>query len=244
MWSNLDTSMNTSGFLDTSHASTSSEDKGNIKRGQNVVPMMIGHLTNCIGEVENWGNPVHAINIVGIIRHIEEGSTKITYKIEDETDIITAFQWLTGEEQQPPMQINSYVRVHGIVREQGGKKHVLIMRILPMSDLNELVSHLLEVTYVTLKAEQMAITKSTDNVPMETQEISMSDNNYGGMSKEQALVFKIIESENDTETGIHKDAIKARIPKNILSRVDEIIDFLTSEGHIYTTCTEDYFKTT
>lgn len=70
----------------------------------------------------------------------------------------------------------------------------------------------------------------------------MLDDNFIGLTKEQSIIFNIIQAKNDSENGIERNAIKAHVPKNI--DVDNIISFLTNEGHIYTTLTDNHFKTT
>lgn len=166
--------------------------------------------------------------------------------IESVTGRIAAFRWVGSEEQTGNLifRLNTYVRVYGYLREQSGKKHVLIVKVWPLTDLNELTNHLLEVTYVTLKMEKMSDTTNGNVSAMETNSVFTSDNNLSGLTREQSFVFKIIQMENDTENGIEKSVLQTRVPKNIAPIVDDIIDFLTSEGHIYTTITDNHFKTT
>lgn len=106
-----------------------------------------------------------------------------------------------------------------------------------MTTLNELTNHLLEVIFITLRQKTSNQYKDSDK------DVPMPDDNLG-LTKDQLAVFRIIQEENDTVNGIERKTLKDRIPKNILPIVDDIIDFLTSEGHIYTTFTDDHFKTT
>lgn len=103
---------------------------------------------------------------------------------------------------------------------------------------------MLEVTYATLKSEQIFKTNNTNTVSVNVDDNPMFNNDCTGMTTEQAIVFKIIQAENETECGIERNDIKARVPERILLEVDQIIHFLTSEGHIYTTRTDDHFKAT
>ncbi|KAK1117712.1 hypothetical protein K0M31_015655 [Melipona bicolor] len=177
---------------------------------------------------------------IGIVNHIEKSSTKVTYEIEDETGRITCFQWLAviGKITQPVINLNTYVRVFGQIKEQNQTKHVLIVKIYPVTTLNELTNHLLEVTFVSLH-----IQKTSNDNQYKGSDVLMPDDNLG-LTKDQVTVFRIIQAENDTVNGIERKTLKNRVPKNILPIIDDIIDFLTSEGHIYTTCTDDHFKTT
>ncbi|XP_076661681.1 replication protein A 32 kDa subunit-like isoform X2 [Halictus rubicundus] len=246
-WSNLNDSTENvpGGFFNDSRNSVGGS-KGTVQRVQNNVPVMIKHLNNSYSDLKIWGSSVNIITFIGILRHIEEGTTKETYEIEDETSSITAFRWLESEKTTvaPTLKVNTYVRVYGHLREQNNKKHVLILKMWPLADLNELTNHLLEVTYAMLKSEKLSNTNHDTSNAMQTDDVMTTDNLISGLTKEQTLVFKIIQAENGSENGIERHILKSRVSKNMLSTIDDIIDFLTSEGHIYTTLTDDHFKTT
>jgi len=136
-------------------------------------------------------------------------------------------------------QINTYVRVYGLIRTQNNQRHVLILRMYPLEDLNDLTCHFMEVMYVILKASKPA---EETNLPSNSS--LMVDNTMSGMSPEQVAVLEVVRSANEAECGIEKRDILAQVPKHIISRLDEILDFLLCEGHIYTTSSEDFFKAT
>ncbi|XP_014597787.1 PREDICTED: replication protein A 32 kDa subunit [Polistes canadensis] len=234
----MNTSMNNKGGFLNDTQSASGEK--NFRRVQNVMPVMIKQILSSSGEFEVWGVPARMITILGILRSVNESTTKIAYEIEDETGAITAVRWLEANKtsSEPSLEINSYVRIIGLLREQNGAKQIFILRILPLEELNELTNHLLEVTYVTLKAEQLFKGKNSNNSDDDTK-----TNDCSGMSPEQAAIFNIIQADT-SDSGIERSVVKARTPAHMLSEVDNIIHFLISEGHIYTTCTDDHFKAT
>jgi len=51
------------------------------------------------------------------------------------------------EEKVQPMRENTYVRVRGTVRSFGGKKSIVASKITPVTDMNELTYHILEVVH-------------------------------------------------------------------------------------------------
>ncbi|XP_076236938.1 replication protein A 32 kDa subunit [Calliopsis andreniformis] len=251
MWSsNGDTSATfEGGFLDNSRKGEQGDVK--LRRVQTLIPAMIGHLLSASStdETKFWDIPARMFSIVGIIRNMEESATKISYDIEDQTGTITALKWLEADSKPSDhnMQKDTYVRVVGFLREQNDKRHILIMRMWLLQDLNELTNHILEVTYATLKAEAMAKQNKESGDSMNSSmgnQGQSEDSPYYGMTGDQTLVYKIIHAQNDTESGIERSEIKAQIPKRILSDIDNILDFLVSEGHIYTTSTDNHFKTT
>ncbi|XP_076664872.1 replication protein A 32 kDa subunit [Andrena cerasifolii] len=251
MWSsNLNSSATfDGGFLDN----TRKEGQDDIKsrRVQTLVPVMIKHLLSSfsIDDAKFWDIPARMFTIVGIVRNVEETATKMSFDIEDQTGTITALKWLEADKKssERPTQVNTYIRVLGLLREQNDNRHILILRMWPLQNLNELTNHILEVTYATLKAEAMASkSKELVNDRNDTlgNEKPSDDSPYYGMTADQTLVYKIIHARNDTESGIDRSDIKAQVPKRILREIDNILDFLVSEGHIYTTSTDDRFKTT
>ncbi|XP_078043224.1 uncharacterized protein LOC144473319 [Augochlora pura] len=65
------------------------------------------------------------------------------------------------------------------------------------------------------------------------------------LDTEQSLVLSVIKAEDKTDdTGIHRSVLIQKVPQYIVSRLDAILDFLSGEGHIYTTLNNEYFKAT
>ncbi|XP_076276209.1 replication protein A 32 kDa subunit [Lasioglossum baleicum] len=253
MWSsNLDTSAKfEGGFLDNSRKDGQSQADGKSRRIQTIVPVMIGHLlaTSSTDEIQFWGIPARMVTFLGIVRNVEETATKISYDVEDETGTIIALKWLEADKKTSDvtMPMNTYIRIVGLLREQNEKRHVLILRMWPLQDLNELTNHILEVTYATLKAEAMAKNGNKTEVDHNDSRVDNGPSEnlpYYGMTRDQSLVYKIIHAQNNTESGIERSEIKSKVPERVLLQMDNILDFLVSEGHIYTTSTDDYFKTT
>ncbi|XP_058807707.1 replication protein A 32 kDa subunit-like [Phymastichus coffea] len=236
MWNNFDSSTNEGGFMDTTISEgAGGDDKGNLKRGQNCVPVMIAHVRKHGEELNIWGNPVKIITLVVIVNKIESTSTKISFEFQDETGTLKGLKWLEGDnvEYDCPVKPRSYCRVHGLIRDQAGEPYVLVIHIQPMQHLNELLVHLAEVTLITLQGE------SSQNTPV--QNSVAIDNGNSGLNPHQQMVLDIIQN-GDPEYGAERNAIKKQVPPIVAPKVDEILDFLSSEGHIYTTKTDDFFK--
>ncbi|KOX71670.1 Replication protein A 32 kDa subunit [Melipona quadrifasciata] len=238
MWStNLDSSINPQGGF-SDNLKNENQEKNNKK--QTIVPAMIGNLLSfdSIDEPKIWHLPARMFMIVGLVRSVEETATKVSYNVEDETGTITALKWLEVNKKELTVQMNTYVRIIGLLREQSDKRHILILQMLPLQTLNELTNHILEVTYVTLKAKLMA-----QKHGIVGENFSSNEPSAAGMSTGQHLVYKLIQTQNDTESGIERTEIKEKVPEFLLQHVDDILEFLVSEGHIYTTSSDDHFKT-
>ncbi|KAG5322312.1 RS23 protein, partial [Pseudoatta argentina] len=232
MWNN-ESSMGEGGFMNDSTQGTGTGKKG-PQNDKTIVPVLIKHITSTTGDLQIAGRTVNVLSIVGIVRHIEQDTTKISFNIQDDTGTLTAIMWLEADknptESNTCTQINTYVRVYGLIRTQNNQRHVLILRMYPLEDLNDLTCHFMEVMYVILKAS-----KPTQETSLPSNNSLMVDNTMSGMSPEQVAVLEVVRSANEAECGIEKRDILAQVPKHIISRLNEILDFLLCEGHIYTT---------
>lgn len=249
MWNQFDSGAQTSdaGYMDESRMDTTiDDDKKGGKRADNLVPIMIGHLNSSGPELLLFGQQVRVVSILGIIRNIEQVTTKVTYTVEDETGTIKAIKWNAAEDEseskEPLLNVGSYAHVYGLPREQDGEKHVLVLRICPLKNLNDLTNHLAEVVYVAQAAASAQHPIKKPGAVADTTS-AMQNLECTGMDKDQAFVFQIINSDT-SENGIERDDIKAKVPPNVKSKVDDILEFLAGEGHIYTTRTDNHFKAT
>lgn len=154
---------------------------------------------------------------------------------------------------QCPVKLNSYARVYGSIRHQNNETFVLVSDVKPMEHLNELLTHLLEVTYVCLEGEKkINLISSGDknflnnsltngnNVIGDTKSVPSSY--HSGLTNDHSLILNVIRDNGTTEVGVERSDIMRKIPSYLVSKATEILDFLASEGHIYTTKTDDYFK--
>lgn len=75
------------GFLDESVNGTEGGKKSSQNNIKNIVPVLIKHITGTRGDLCIAGKSVHIVTIVGIVRHIEQETTKISYTIQDDTGV-------------------------------------------------------------------------------------------------------------------------------------------------------------
>lgn len=104
------------------------------------------------------GTRFASVSLVAIMRSSEPTSTKITYQLEDHTGRISAHYWLEEGDSihAPQVPINSYVRVYGSARSTEGRKTIMIFRLEPLPNVNELTNHLLEVLHTRYRAEELS----------------------------------------------------------------------------------------
>lgn len=158
------------------------------------------------------------VSIVGIVRNVEHSSTKITVTVEDHSGQIDAHLWLEDGDgsNMPPLLLNTYARVFGSIRNQGGTKALMIFKIEPLSSINELTTHLLEVLNARFMAEDFAKNagggggynantyQSTSTFNGNTGFTGASDNgNSLGLTGKQLAIYKAVKECKDDQ-GISK----------------------------------------
>jgi len=238
---------------------TGGESKG--KRKQNVVPVEIKEILSAPEEgftVE--GQEVGMVTIVGKVTDCEKATTKTTYRIQDESGEVEVIQWVEEGQTLDEFAEGTNVKVFGSIRTNQGRRHMMAFKVAVISSQAEYDAHLLEVVYSKLKLRQL-------NQRINGQ-IGMSDGmsqsmmgggltvqggggaggaRAGGQSfgnKNYDLVYSVIKQTSD-EAGCDRDTVFNQA-KKVMSKtdMDNALDFLSSEGHIYSTIDEDHFKTT
>lgn len=259
MWESKSYGNDQGGFFNSpsQFASPSEKQDKPAQRVQNIVPVTVRQILESREDGLKIGNvDVHVFTLVALIRRVEVSSTKVTYLLDDGTGGITGVFWLEStdtEEQQviPPVVENTYCRVYASLRTNQGKKHIFVFRIMNLDNLNDLTRHILEVMYSSLKIQRMRTSEITMNSHANSNSILSSSfvatsasNQPTGFSPQQSLVYSTI-SKCGRDIGAHRDeVIKALEGKMSAREVMNVVDFLSNEGHIYTTIDDDHFRCT
>ncbi|XP_071441200.1 replication protein A 32 kDa subunit [Hetaerina americana] len=262
---------NAAGFYSPNADSSGGDQKKEIRRQMNVVPVTISQVLQAgddglkIGDIN-----VHLATIVGVVKSVEISSTKITYVIQDDTGSINASIFIdTGDgndASNQPVVENSYYRLVGSIRMVQGKPFLMALKMMPLCELNELTTHLLEVIHTNVTAQQLLKKKENLSIPAVNNNTSLPNSlmgasfdgrsanampGYGaagglmnGFTPQQQLVYNAIQNCMEG-TGIHKSAIANSIRGRVSPKeIENILEFLSNEGHIYSTIDEEHFKTT
>jgi len=228
------------------------------KRKQNVVPVQISEVISAPEEgfmVE--GAEVGMVVVVGRVVTMEKAATKSTYQIQDDSGELEVIQWLEEGTNQPEFSEGSPVKVIGSIRTQGEKKHIMAFKISPVPTQEEYDAHMLEIVYSHLKLRQLqqkingqigasdgSLSNSMMGGGLGVQGVAVSSSAQSFGNKNYDLVYGMIKQSND-ETGLDRDSIFNQLRMKMSKvEMDNSLDFLSSEGHIYSTIDEDHFKTT
>ncbi|KAM8790968.1 replication protein A 32 kDa subunit [Rhynchonycteris naso] len=236
---------------------SSQAEKKSRARTQHIVPCTISQLLSAtlVDEVFRIGNvEISQVTIVGIIRHAEKAPTNIVYKIDDMTAApMDVRQWVdtddaSGENTVVPPE--TYVKVAGHLRSFQNKKSLVAFKIIPLEDMNEFTAHILEVVNA-----HMMLTKASSQPTGGRASISnpgMGDTgNFGGnsfiptngLTVAQNQVLNLIKACPRPE-GLHFPDLKSQLQHMTVASIKQAVDFLSNEGHIYSTVDDDHFKST
>jgi replication factor A2 len=192
-------------------------------------------------------------------------------QMEDDAEI-EAIKWTDEDSNEgytsESVTVGMNGRIIGSLRTVSGKKHVMVFKITPVVSSAELQCHNLECVYAKLKIRQLidkengvigsrgpTIQSSLSNsmvgsgmmgsggMPRSGAMGAVSMGNSFGNSKHDA-VFKLLTSCTRDE-GLGRDEIlEALRGKMNRKELDDALDYLSGEGHIYSTTDDDHFKST
>ncbi|WAR23409.1 RFA2B-like protein [Mya arenaria] len=230
MWNNQEGFQAQGGFSSPGGFGTpQADEKRSRQRAQTIVPVTAAEIINSTqqddkfysGEIE-----IYQVSMIGLVRAVKESATRIDYEIDD----------LTG----PPLEVK---------QSFGGKKSITASKITPVTDMNELTYHILEVvhSHITANAGQTgggdmggAVQGMTS---MDQGGAGFSDDMVSGLTSIQNQVRMAIKSDGSAE-GASVDMVSRQMKGLPEKAIRDAIEFLSSEGHIYSTIDDDHYKAT
>ncbi|KAM4701557.1 replication protein A 32 kDa subunit [Discoglossus pictus] len=237
-------------------------EKKSRSRAQQIVPCTVSQLLSAtqsdevfrIGDVE-----LSQVTVVGIVRHAEKAPTNILYKVDDMTAApMDIRQWVDTDEATcenvvvPP---GSYVKVAGHLRSFQNKKSVVAFKIAPIEDMNEFVSHMLEVvqSHMSLNSQGASSGAGSSLALSTPRHMGLGDSSGGpsggsgvqtnGLTAHQSQILNLIKSCTGQE-GMAFDDLKTRLHGMNVNAIKQAVEFLSNEGHIYSTVDDEHFKST
>ncbi|XP_041842907.1 replication protein A 32 kDa subunit [Melanotaenia boesemani] len=239
------------------------EKKGRTRVSQ-IIPCTVSQLMSAlqvdesfrVGDVE-----VTQVTIVGIIRSTDKSMTNIQYKVDDMTGApMDVKQWVDTEDPSVDSTVlppGTYVKVSGNMRSFQNHRSIVAFSVRPLEDMNEITSHMLEVVQAHMALDKsqgmsgagggLSTTGSSVSRPaMEGVKGSYAGANNvinNGLSANQNQVLSLIRSCPDPQ-GISIQDLKHRLGGMSIGIIKQAVEFLSNEGHIFSTIDEDHFKST
>ncbi|CAK8691180.1 unnamed protein product [Clavelina lepadiformis] len=237
-------------------------------RSQNIVPVTAQNVSEMIPDDSAFrlgDNDVSHVTLVGTVIHSEKSQTCTTYKIDDTTGTVIVKHWnsldseddgMEGEE-SPVYEQGSTVRVFAQVRSFQKIVTLNALHIRPVEDLNEITVHMLECIKFNMVSK--AKKNQKPSFPNQSSNAGFSQFSSGGgfagnqmnqssamnmgMNAVQTQVWQLIEGSTDPG-GMSITEIRSTLKGLNLNRIKEALDFLSNEGHIYSTVDDEHFKST
>nr|KJB53779.1 hypothetical protein B456_009G005000 [Gossypium raimondii] len=203
------------------------------------------------------GVDVNNIVLVGIISKIDNAVSDCTFRVDDGTGWVECTKW-----------VGMYVRVYGQFKSIQSRRSIHTFSIRPITDFNEIAHHFLECIYVHLYNTKLRLrmTSATDGMTAQPQVAnSYSGNHIMGYSYQTNSTSQFSNQYNTdeeqirgissmvlqylrrpaclaSEMGVSSDIVARELNVSV-DKVRKTLDFLASEGVVYTT-TDDHYKFT
>jgi len=234
--------------------------KATRTRVQNLVPCTINQIRTARKEDDRFligTMELGQIELFGIIMDSREASTNVTYMLNDFTgEDIQVRHWLeeadddaAGARESQVYKKHTLVRICGNVRELQGTRSLVAFRIFPVHDFNEFSCHILEVIHAQM-LHQMLTSGGGGSIVSNAMDTTASNDNapttVKGLTPVQNKVLAFIRDLSPaSESGPRIDKILAKFAGAFSDRqIREAIEFLSNEGHVYSTLDEDHYRAT
>ncbi|OXB74759.1 UNVERIFIED_CONTAM: hypothetical protein H355_003646 [Colinus virginianus] len=168
----------------------------------------------------------------------------------------------------------TYVKVAGHLRSFQNKKSLVAFKIMPLENMNEFTTHILETVnaHMILRKNLMVCRRpspsprgfaaacaalfllqlqSASRAPQSFTSAGISDvGGYGGgslpvngLTAHQSQVLNLIKNCHSPE-GMSLQELKLQLHNVSITTIKQAVEFLSSEGHIYSTVDDDHYKST
>lgn len=217
---------------------------------------------------------VFSVTFVGCIVNVVDQSTFVKFTLEDGTGTIQASMFKNDDEVEDASPLSSYregsyIRVTGSLKDYSGAKSITAFKLRPVTDHNELTYHLMSTIYQHVNLTKGDVVKSAlastgaavpganiavwgskageqhNNVASNNNTMNSSAGNNGGGSHQDMVMNVFRNCHTDDDQGLSLDFISQQL-NGALSALDirKQVDYLSSEGHLYSTTDDDHYKST
>ncbi|CAF2514991.1 unnamed protein product [Rotaria sp. Silwood2] len=185
--------------------------------------------------------------VMGLIREAnhEVNNSLATYHIDDHSGDLLEIKWWHDDSGEPLKPL-TYIKVIGQVKTFGGKAHIVAHTVSKMKSLNELISHSIECIYASMSIRKqgelmgtsMTINNNSDRNNLHSQQTLTISN---GFTPVQNAVLNILKTVTSM-TGYSVTEICKQVKQFNEYQVKQALEFLSGEGHIYSTTDDDHFR--
>lgn len=248
------------GFMSPGLGSPAMGSQKKKNRSQTLLPVTAAIIAkadyNVTEDVFSYeGTEIHQLTFVGIIREVQEAATNITYKIDDMTgNFINVKKWLDADDtsdqhRRSECRENTYVRVVGNMKSfnDGQIRSVMAFSMVPITDFDEITFHFLDVIHANLSlkkglSEDIAM-ETPNKYGQQSNDIYGGGVNDAGLTGQNKIVYNYI-SSCSAEQGISVQELKSKNRNMNEQQLRNCLEWLSNEGHIYSTIDDDHYRST
>ncbi|XP_012505477.1 PREDICTED: replication protein A 30 kDa subunit [Propithecus coquereli] len=219
-------------------------------RIQEIIPCCVNQLLTST-LVDNVfkirGVVVSQVSIVGIIRRAERARNSILYKIDDMTSKPIEARHLLGRvkaKHTTPLPVGVYAKAFGFLKYSMGAKSLEVLKIRVLEDMNEFTVHILETVNAHMmldKAHQETAGESVPSAPSQMDDVG--DSHESCLRLIRKKVLRLIH-ECPQQEGKSIQELQTQLSSLNIKAIKEAINYLTIEGHIYSTVDQEHFRAT
>ncbi|XP_044027096.1 replication protein A 32 kDa subunit-like isoform X2 [Siniperca chuatsi] len=204
--------------------------------------------------VSTLGLVVNLVSVVGLIRGFVPFVTNVQYSVDDMTGPpLNVKQWVNTEDcARTFASPGTYVKVTGSLHNFNGQRSLLAMNIRCLEDLNEIISHMLEVVqaHMQLFGKAFDVNMNTTAASLSGRVVRRSGGEHpegilpNGLSTIQDQVLHVIRRFSVRDDGVSFDDLKTQLDYLSTRDIRASLVFLINEGHVFSTIDEHHFKST
>lgn len=206
---------------------------------------------------------------MGVVREVENRTTKKVYKIEDHTGLMDVTHWVDDDgpdAADDEAREGLYVKAVGQMKTFNGIRSINAFQVKPVKSSDVITQHLLECMLTHMQntkgptvnpaAAGGGAMAPMGGVQQAGRPMVGGDQQYGGSfqaapvaqeqtgNTDQQMVLTCIQQATD-ESGISVQDITGQLGGRVKeTAIREAIEWLSNEGHVYSTIDDDHFKST
>lgn len=250
------------GFLQDSFGNDGAPTKRSYNnhslRPVTIKQIMGASQTQADGDFKIDGHEISQVTVIAAVRMINRAATQNTYTVEDGTGVIDARRYPSDTEdveETNSITEGEYVRIVGNVKNFNNKQFIQVHSIRPVTDMNELTYHNLEVLYVHVSATRNKDgssdayghhNNSNSNMHGGGLDAHMRGGNDADDAAQSIIDFINQHPGKSSGVGTHRRDIISQFAQRLGgdARVNELIATMIDGGHLYTTQDDDHLNTT
>lgn len=225
-----------------------------------ITPVTVKQLSDAVAmdsQDDNFklltGKTIGLVTIVGKVVRKEETASHLTYAIDDGTGVVECKEFVSedGEGQRENLPENDdYVRITGKMKSLNDNRNLQTMNCRKITDFNEVAFHFLDAMYASSRftSEKGAdVGVATGNAPA-AYAMPTSGNNTetaGSLQDQLLTIYNNPSGPASGDSGIElSEVVKLLGEKYTFDAVREAVEFLSNEGHVYSTISDEHHRST